>query len=563
MTDPIVRHYGDGGILVDLGSVHAAHRVAAAIQADMATDDLGGRVTGVVVGFGNVVVLLDEPDGPEGSLLSWVERVVLRSLESDRASLGGQHRAGSTGPSSMEIPVVFDGPDLPLVATAIGADEHQVVELLTRADLEVAFIGFAPGFPYLTGLPPELERIPRRATPRPSVPAGSVAIAAGFASVYPRSTPGGWMLVGSTTVRLFDPDRPPYARVRAGDRVRFRRTTDSGRRAQGNPEGDRPPLRARGGRWAEVVDPGLLTLVQDHGRLGVAGIGVPGAGASDPDGLLLANRLVGNPDRAAVLELSATGPTLRFAVDVHVAVVGCRSGAVDIELDGRPCPDSAVVPVGPGQLLAVGQVRTGLRACLAVSGGFETPMVMGSRSSDVLTGLGPGPLRAGDRLDLGRPLRPHGSLVPSGNGAASARPRAVRVLAGPRYAAGPAWDRLVEDRWTVDVTSNRIGVRLVGTGGPLPPGPAGAVSTGMVTGAVQVPPDGRPIILLPDHATVGGYPVIACVIAADRSVVAQLAPGDQLTFTGVDPAGAHRAWTERDRVLDGRVTGWFPTAAGV
>ena len=562
MTDPLVRHYGDSGILVDLGSVHAAHRVAEAIQAAVDADDLGGRVIGVAVGFGNVVVLLDHPDGPEGSLLSWVERVVLRSLEPDRASLGGSPAGGAgPGPGSMEIPVVFDGPDLPLVAAAIGADELDVAELLTRADLEVAFIGFAPGFPYLTGLPPELARIPRRATPRPSVPAGSVAIAAGFASVYPRATPGGWMLVGSTTARLFDPDCPPYARVRAGDRVRFRRTTDGGQRAHGDPEGQRPPLQARGGRWAEVVDPGLVTLVQDQGRRGVAGIGVPGAGASDPDGLLLANRLVGNPDCAAVLELSARGPALRFAVGVHVAVVGCQSGAVDVELDGRPCPDSTVVPVGPGQVLAVGRVHTGLRACLAVSGGFETRVVMGSRSSDVLTGLGLGPLRVGDRLELGASVRPRGSLL--GTGATFARPRAVRVLAGPRHVAGPAWAQLLEDRWTVDVASNRIGVRLVGTGGPLPAGPGEAASTGMITGAVQVPPDGQPIILLPDHATVGGYPVIACVITADRSLVAQLAPGDALTFIGVDRAGAHRAWTERDRVLDGRVAGWFPTATGI
>ena len=146
------------------------------------------------------------------------------------------------------------------------------------------------------------------------------------------------------------------------------------------------------------------------------------------------------------------------------------------------------------------------------------------------------------------------------------------MLAGPHHADDRTWRQLLEDRWTVDDASNRIGLRLVGPGGPLHDeatvsdlpvtAPTGFASTGMITGAIQLPPDGRPIILLPDHATVGGYPVIGCVIAADLAAVGQLAPGDQLTFTEVDLAAAQRAWQERVRLLNGRVRGWFPTAAG-
>jgi allophanate hydrolase subunit 2 len=179
---------------------------------------------------------------------------------------------------------------------------------------------------------------------------------------------------------------------------------------------------------------------------------------------------------------------------------------------------------------------------------------------------------AGDQLDLGAPVRPHGSLVDVGRGASPGSPREVRVLAGPHHAADRAWRQLLEDRWTVGGASNRIGVRLVGAGGPLHyeaifsdlsvTASTGFASTGVITGAIQLPPDGRPIILLPDHATVGGYPVIGCVIAADLAAVGQLAPGDLLTFTEVGLAAARRAWQERVRVLNGRVHGWFPTAAG-
>jgi KipI family sensor histidine kinase inhibitor len=551
--------------------VELVHRVASAIESAAGHEDRGMHVVGVVVGLHTVVVLLDQPDGADRATASWVDEVAGRTARSpDGKSDGDDGRSGRV----VDIPVDFDGPDLAEVAAAVGTDQAGVADLLTSVELEVAFLGFAPGFPYLTGLPAELATIRRRATPRASVPAGSVAVAGGFASVYPRSTPGGWMLIGTTTVPLFDPNHPPYALVGYGDKVQFRHHQATGaggprpasdwsaRAGAGHVEA-RPPLRSHGGRWAEILDPGLLSLVQDRGRRGVAGVGVPGAGAADPDALVLANRLVGNADDAAVIELTAAGPTLRWFADAHVAVVGATSGAIDVELDGRPCPDSTVIPVGQGQLLTIGRVRSGLRGCLAVAGGFATPTLMGSQSSDLLSGLGLGRLVVGDQIELGSPARPHGVLVDAGPVTPSDRPREVRILAGP-HEASRAWTALLEDRWSVAEASNRIGVRVAGGSGPLPPAPTvrGAASTGMVTGAIQLPPDGQPIILGPDHATVGGYPVIGCVISADLSAVGQLAPGDVVTFAEVDLAAARRAWEERARGLDGRVRGWFPTATG-
>jgi allophanate hydrolase subunit 2 len=199
---------------------------------------------------------------------------------------------------------------------------------------------------------------------------------------------------------------------------------------------------------------------------------------------------------------------------------------------------------------------------VAVTGGFDTPLLMGSRSTDLLTGLGPGPLAAGDRLPIGAPSRPHGQLLLPAGATADGRPAELRVMAGPHRHPSVDADRLGAAPWTVGTQSNRIGVRLTRSPLPFAPCDAGIPSVGMVTGAVQLPADGNPIILGPDHATVGGYPVIACVIAADLHLVGQLRPGDAVRFTTVDRLTAQVARHHRERLLDTSVTGWFPTAAG-
>ncbi len=556
--------FGDRAVLVEVDSVSHAHRAAGAVEAAVADQAAPVGVDDVVVGFHSVVVVLaGHPDG-HGPALPWLHDLVSEAPDHD-LGVGGGGTPPPPGRPVVDIPVEFDGPDLEAVAAAIGADPDRVVSLLTGAQLEVAFLGFSPGFPYLIGLPPELAAVPRRSAPRSSVPAGSVALAGGFASVYPQSTPGGWMVVGSTSTKLFDSDHPPFARLRPGDGVRFRSVEPRHQReaAGGSLSGTvaRAPLSARGRRWAEVIRPGLLSLVQDGGRRRVAGMGVPGAGPADPDSMVLANRLVGNADGAAAIEITVAGPALAFNGPAHCAVVGRSADAVEAAIDGHPCRDGAVVPVDADQVLSVGQVRSGLRAYLAVSGGLATAEVVGSRSSDLLCGLGPGPLVAGDRLDLGHPGRPHGILSQSADRVPDGRAIVVRVMEGPHRPGDGAWDHLIDQEWAVRGDSNRIGVRLGGRR-PIPVAEGGSIpSTGMVTGAIQVPPDGNPIILMPDHATVGGYPVIGCVISADLTVIGQLAPGDAVRFSPVDLEHARRAAVRSERALATRVSGWFPTRA--
>jgi biotin-dependent carboxylase-like uncharacterized protein len=572
-----VTPFGEGAVLVEVDGTSAAHRLAARIGREWETGGAPTSVRQAVVGHGTVVVHV-EPGGDRFEVLdAWIRTLVngpsADASRDDVEPAPGHHRG-----RRLVIPAVFDGPDLRDVADALAMTDRTLVASLCGVDLDVAFLGFAPGFPYLVGLPAELASIPRRSTPRPSVPAGAVALGGGYASVYPQPTPGGWMLLGRTSVALFDRTRPPFALLQPGDVVRFTEETDrAGLRPHhrgGPPAAGRRPLMNRGRRFIEVLEPGLLSLVEDRGRLRTATLGVPEAGPADPEGLRLANRLMGNPDGAAAVELTASGPTLRFHGDAHVAVVGTGYRDVDVLLDGRRVDSGTVVPVEDGQVVSIGRIRSGLRAYLAVSGGIDTPLEIGSRSSDVLCGVGPGALRAGDRLDLGPPSRPRGRLSYPAPSAQDGLPRAIRVLSGPHPLSEGRFGQLCAQPWVVGNASNRIGIRLVAApagagpvdGDPRSPAPGPDAddipSTGMVTGAVQVPPDGNPIILMPDHATVGGYPVACCVITADLPLLGQLRPGDAVRLTPVDRDTARAAGERWEASLDERVSGWFPTAAG-
>jgi KipI family sensor histidine kinase inhibitor len=595
-----VTPFGDSAVLLDLDDVRTAHRMAAAIDRGRRTGRAPAGIGETVVGMGNVVVHLDGPTAAGDVIGPWLQEL---AAGLDRSDALGSEPFDDSGPAGgsppgqrrVDIPVTFDGPDLDEVAERIGVTPARVVELLTGAELEVAFLGFAPGFAYLTGLPPALAAVPRRPTPRVSVPGGSVAVAGGFASIYPSTGPGGWQLIGRTPTRLFDPDRPPHALLRPGDVVRFidqppaaialADQTFAEPATEGGLEplpdqvvpARRTPLTARSDRFAEVLEPGLLSLLQDAGRPGVSTLGIPRAGPADRTTMRLANRLVGNTDGDAVIEMTASGPRLVFTGQAHLAVLVPPGAQVDVLIDDHPVATGSVFPVSDGQVVTVGRIHGGLRAYLAVSGGFETDMVVGSRSSDLLSGLGPGPLVAGDRLDLGPPRRPHGLLLPPPETSLPHRSRpttsirTIRVVPGPHSLPAAGDGPLVAGPCIVGPASNRIGVRLSPRDHPSPNDPAGSAagrspgqipSTGMVTGAIQLPPDGHPIILLPDHATVGGYPVVACVIAADLPLVGQLQPGETVEFVTVDLPTAHALLASTERALEARVTGWFPTEAG-
>ena len=418
----------------------------------------------------------------------------------------------------VEIPVCYGGefgPDLEDVARHAGLAPERVIELHAAADYLVYFVGFATCFPYLGGLPPELAT-PRLSAPRKHVPAGSVAIGGSQAGIYPLASPGGWRIVGRTPLTLFDPRSSPPPLLRMGDRVRFVPVQPLPDGRGSDPHSEPRPL----GSGFRVLSPGLQTTVQDLGRFGYTHFGVSASGAADPLALRAGNLLVGNAENAAALEMTLLGGSFEFEVDAVIALTGSDFGA------GLPL--WTAIEIKAGETVRCGATRSGARAYLAVRGGIGVPKAMGSASVHVMTGVGGRPLRAGDVLPIG--------------GAAIRRPRAVPrrapefARAGPlRVTSGPQahWfsDELYAAAYRVAEESDRMGIRLRG---PAIPSPAGHMLTeGVPLGAIQIPPDGQPIILFVEHQTTGGYPKPANVISADFWRLGQLRPRDEVQFERV------------------------------
>lgn len=293
-----------------------------------------------------------------------------------------------------------------------------------------------------------------------------------------------------------------------------------------------------------VVRAGALTTVQDLGRAGHAHLGVPRSGALDEAAHRLANRLVGNPEDAATLETTLTGCALRLRRAATVAVTGAPC---PVTVDGRPAAWGAPVRLPAGTVLDVGPATHGVRSYVAFEGGVEAEPVLGSRATDVLSGLGPAPLADGAVLRLGAPYGPAPAVdwVPY----AGIVPQLVLPVAlGPRddWFTAAGLRTLTTGRFRVAAASNRIGLRTEGPAlerareGELP-------SEGMVLGAVQVPPDGRPVLFLADHPTTGGYPVVGVVPEPYLAAAAQAVPGTPVRF-----APLRRPGPQSSRVRTGR-----------
>ena len=290
----------------------------------------------------------------------------------------------------------------------------------------------------------------------------------------------------------------------------------------------------------EVLEPGALTSVQTaDGRPGWRHLGVPVGGAADAWSARLANRLVGNADDAALLELTLSGPELRFHAETAIAITG---GSFEATLDGLPLPPFVGRPAREGSLLRIG-IGDAARGYLAVSGGIQVPLVLGSMATDLRTGFGGlegRALRAGDRLAVGPPS---GSVR---RWTGSTRAGAIRIVPGPHHALLEA-DVLTQRGWVVGSEADRAGVRLDGE--LLEASEREVDSMGLPIGSIQLPPDGRPIVMLADRPVTGGYPVPACVIRADIGRLAALRTGDRVTFASVSREEAVDALREMEDEL--------------
>jgi biotin-dependent carboxylase-like uncharacterized protein len=303
----------------------------------------------------------------------------------------------------------------------------------------------------------------------------------------------------------------------------------------------------------EVIDGGMFATVQDLGRYGYQRYGIPVSGAMDPFALRAANLLAGNPEGDAGLEITLTGAQVRFLANTVVAVTGADLGPL---LDGRPLPMWRAVAVRHGGTLAFAKVREGVRSYLAVAGGFDIPVVLGSRSTytrSKLGGLEGRALAAGDRLPTPweKPaVRVEGGTLPPECIPTYGHCLALRVVMGPQDNAftEDGTRTFLSSTYTVTPTSDRIGYRLEGKA-IAHERSADIISDGNALGAVQVTGDGLPIILAADRGSTGGYTKIAVVISADMPSLAQAAPGDRITFEAVDVETAHQVLKEQESTL--------------
>ena len=299
-----------------------------------------------------------------------------------------------------------------------------------------------------------------------------------------------------------------------------------------------------------VIAPGLMTTVQDLGRPGYQRLGVPPSGPLDHVSMRAANLLVGNPPATAVLEIAYAGPTLAVAANsVRLALAGA---AADIELlpatgEAHKLPMRASARLRAGDRLRIGALTGGAVAYLAIEGGLALPSVMGSRATftrAAIGGLAGRALRAGDLIPLGQAAVPaRGELALDAPAPTRTRPARVRVVLGPQedYFTARGLRTLLSATYTITPASDRMGMRL--TGPPLEHSDKGCniVSDGIATGAIQVPGDGLPIVLLVDRQTTGGYPKIATVISADIPAIGGMTPGEEITFAAVDVTAAEAA----------------------
>lgn len=454
-----------------------------------------------------------------------------RSFEQSSLSLG----------KLVEIDVEYNGCDLDEVAEYLRLPVNALIDWHTETQFQVAFTGFAPGFAYLKSLETSLV-VPRRDTPRAKIPMGSVALAGEFSGIYPKDSPGGWQLIGQTSQAMWDLNRVRPALLEPGDRVQF---VSRQKVAIAMPQRvSHPPAELSSQRNGLIVDKaGLFSTFQDFGRVNKASQGVSPSGAMDQYAYRVANQLVGNCLDKVVIELTHGNFSARVMGELVVALTGAPCKVSVKDQDGRsvPCEFNQPFALCEGDTLSIGPSKAGVRSYLAARGGWLCDKVLGSASFDSLAKLGPQPLRVGDRIIVCsdsslNAVQPYYS-EPSQRYPTVNTTVQLDIVLGPHcdWFCEHALDILSSTTWKVAKQSDRIGIRLESTETIGRKVTEELPSEGVVTGSIQVPASGQPLIFMRDHPLTGGYPVIACIADYHLDLVAQLPVGTSVLFHPISP----------------------------
>jgi KipI family sensor histidine kinase inhibitor len=442
--------------------------------------------------------------------------------------------------------------DLANIAKACKLSIEETIHLHKSSIYTVDILGFMPGFAYFSGLNPKL-RLPRLSSPRPAVPKGSVAIAELQTAIYPRTTPGGWNIIGRSPNKLFDIQKNPPGLFMAGDQMQIQEISlDEFQKLDAN----NPPKefirtidQKSNKAFIEVLQPGTFSTIQDEPRSGLSHWAVGPGGACDVRSLHLANALVGNPLDSAAIEITSSGPSLLFHETTCVAWVGSHCEGI---VNGKRIPGNRPIWLEKNTTLKFGPLNPGFRIILAIGGGLSLAQILGRAGSHISADIGPKRLEKGDVIPLQNVRAPLDSVFLKSlhdRGGLPTYPKwhvkspflpthsitKIHCLAGPHLLMLPAKDRDLfwSAIWTVSKQSNRMGVRLQSDfklKKELPNIPSQAIAFG----TIQMPPSQEPIIMLAEHQTTGGYPRLAEVIRADLVKLAQLKPGDKIQLSPID-----------------------------
>jgi len=481
----------------------------------------------------------------------------------------------------IRIPVIYggeDGPDLTEVGVRNNLSADEVVGLHTAQPYRVYMLGFAPGFPFLGPIPLSIAT-PRRVEPRRRVKPGSVGIAGNQTGIYSMETPGGWQLIGRTTAKLFDPNRSNPFLIHPGDFVQFvrakaehssattacrceSRDTDTSRKEDDGFKSDTfldvalaVEQTLHDTVFVEVLNEGLLTTIQDLGRLGYQRYGLSVSGAMDSVALRVANWLVGNADNEACIEAGLLGPTLRFSAPTRIAICGAD---MEARIDGQRKPMWRCLDVSGGQVLKLGAAVRGCFCYIAIAGGINVPVALGSRSTDMTAQIGglrgerlvvsdripcraiSSPSSRSPMISSRTPIQPlrdapgfhaRPRFVDPGSISSYERDAPMRVLPAPQHHtfSDDIVKAFTEGSFIVRSGSDRRAYRLEGKKLPVCHS-TDIVSDAIAAGSIQVLPSGELVVLMADRQTVGGYAKMAVVISADMPRLAQLRPGARVRF---------------------------------
>lgn len=457
------------------------------------------------------------------------------------AQLDLSNRSARKG-ETFDIPVAYDGEDLGEVAAFLGWSVEELIRRHTEATYTVAFTGFAPGFAYMTCDDAAFD-VPRRKTPRVRIPAGSVALAGKFGGIYPTDSPGGWQILGTTPLRMWDTARPRAALLAPGDRVRFRDMAKSA--IAPAPVRERRVDTDPAAEGLRVIRADRPALYQDLGRPGRADQGVSESGALDRASLRDANLCVGNPSDAAAIEITFGGFALRTDRPATLALTGAPCPLEIRTSHGRSvfAPFARPFALDAGDELTLGVPSEGMRSYLALRGGFADEPVLGSASTDTLAKIGPPPIAAGDVLvPADRPAaavdpdRPEPKQLPR-----TGETVTLDVVLGPRtdWFTDKGVQTFLSQEWAVTAESSRVGVRLSGVA-PLERRDAAELpSEGTALGSIQVPHSGQPVLFLADHPLTGGYPVIGVVASHHLDLAGQIPIGARIRFNSIAAFDPH------------------------